>query len=107
MNKFEKVWGTSTVRSNASWVMITWDTPVPPPVDIMTDGQTRLKTLPFRNLLAGSNNPLLISCNYDLYFYRQTFDKPMGLLDLYRTLKWSRVEGRLRFICSVSGYSRP
>ena len=103
-----KVWGTCTVRSNASWVMITRDTPVPLPrwTEWLTDRhywKNYLSTIS----LAGSNSPLLICCNYDLYFYRQTFDQPMGLLDLYRTLKWSRIEGRLRFKCSVSGYPRP
>ena len=35
------------VRSNASWVIVTWN----PPVDRMTDTQTRLKKLPSHNFI--------------------------------------------------------
>ena len=51
--KFEQV--SSTVRSNTSWVMITWDLPCG-----QNDGQTRLKTLPFRNF-DGGRYPVTLS----------------------------------------------
>ena len=38
--------GPYMVRSIASWVIVIWG---PPSVDIMTDRQMRLKTLPSRN----------------------------------------------------------
>ena len=53
VNKFEEVSsldhqreGACTVRSNASLVMVTWRTP-------SVDGQTRVKTLPYRNFVGG------------------------------------------------------
>ena len=41
--------GLCIVRSNASWVMITFGNPLPPWTDRLTNGQTRMKTLHSRN----------------------------------------------------------
>ena len=40
--------GTCMMRSNASWVIVTWEPP-----DRMTDTQTRLKKLPSHNFIGG------------------------------------------------------
>ena len=46
-----RIWWPCTVRSDALWAMIIWGAPLW--TESLTDGQTRMKTLPFSNTGGG------------------------------------------------------